>query len=113
MLVALNMACLVAYFLLYFLFIARAMTNLKHLPYNSMRMANQTVRLQVRPPIQALVAEGWVMRDRQRWLLDHICCRGLAPHRPASRCAALPSADPAAQPPNHFFPAVRHHLHLR
>ena len=68
MLVALNMACLVAYFLLYILFIARAMTNLKHLPYNSMRMANQTVRLQVRPPIQSRVAEGWGMHDRQRWL---------------------------------------------
>ena len=37
---------------------------------------------------------------------------GASTHRPASRCAALPTADPAAQPPNHLFPVVCHHLHL-
>ncbi|EFN59469.1 hypothetical protein CHLNCDRAFT_138062 [Chlorella variabilis] len=47
-LLAVNVTCIVIYFLLWIFFVARALNNLKHLPYNGMRMANLTTRLQIK-----------------------------------------------------------------
>ncbi|KAI7844547.1 hypothetical protein COHA_001905 [Chlorella ohadii] len=47
-LLSLNVACLVAYFIMWLWNIARSFNNLKYLPYGSMRMANLVTRMQVR-----------------------------------------------------------------
>ncbi|KAL4431079.1 hypothetical protein ABPG75_006335 [Micractinium tetrahymenae] len=47
-LLCLNVTCLVVYWILYMFNILRAFNNLQHRPYSQFRMANLTVRLQVR-----------------------------------------------------------------
>ena len=90
-------------------FVARALNNLKHLPYNGMRMANLTTRLQV---------GAW----------GPMGCYA-APHHtisapaPVDSCPKLPRPDPhhshgcpfadqAAWPVHHFLRAVQHHVHI-
>ncbi|KAL4421963.1 hypothetical protein ABPG77_010986, partial [Micractinium sp. CCAP 211/92] len=47
-LLSLNITCLVVYWLSYTFYILRALNNLKHRPYSEFRMANVTVRVQIR-----------------------------------------------------------------
>ncbi|KAL4431078.1 hypothetical protein ABPG75_006334 [Micractinium tetrahymenae] len=44
-LLALNVACLVVYWMAYMFYVLRAFNNLKHRPYSQFRMANLTVRM--------------------------------------------------------------------